>query len=326
MAQEKGVSNLLFVSGCSPVKLKLEIPNFLPAVRISRLMTSKMNCRAWTLPGFKLNLVFLPRQMVSADMQQIASLLPKKSGMGQIRSWLIDGKATGSVRVRSSSASNSFASQVNSHASPRLARETDIAGRTFGTIWTSTCCVYQKEEMQTDPMTKIVAIIAWKDEMSQEHWAELVRAPVKSLQTILKTQQSSIHLHAAWGVSYQNQGKACSKHEAESIQVHATIHESQLPTILRVSGFQGLYCTPKGHDGIHTDDWKTIWLPIQVHQVGSHAEAMRQLSKVEEPYGIIRSKTNFGLRSKRKTLRNALHSSDPKTQFQTPFWGDGFSS
>ncbi len=274
MAQEKGVSNLLFVSGCSPVKLKLEIPNFLPAVRNSRLTTSKMNCRVQIEPGF----LATPD---GADMQQIASLVPKKSGMvlakeGQIRSWLIDGKATGSVRVRSSSASNSFASHVNSHASPRLARETDIAGRTVGTIWTSTSCVSpKKDEMQSDPITKIVAITAWKDEMSQEHWAELVRAPAKSLQTILKTQESSIHLHAAWGVSYQNQGKACSKHEAESIQTHAIIDESQLPTIPRVSGFQGLYCTPKGHDGIHTDDCKAIWLPIQAHQVGSHAEAMR---------------------------------------------------
>lgn len=243
------------------------------------------------------------------DLQQISSLVPKKSGIvfakeGQIRNWLIDGKPISPDPLAAFVLGHEALQTALPHTSINMpARDSQgrpilLAGQLvqFGQVHV----VFKPEKyrMPADPTTKIVAITAWKDEMSQEQWAEIIRTPAKTMHTILKTQETDVLLHATWGVSFHHQGKACAKHEAESIQMHATIDDSQLSTVLRLSGFQGLYCTPKGHEGIHTDDWKVIWLPIQVHQAGAHAEALRQLAKVEEPYGLIRSKTNFGLRVK----------------------------
>ena len=243
------------------------------------------------------------------DMQQIASLVPKKSGIVlakeiQIRSWLQDSKAISPdplaafVIGRQTPQTTLPTAPINLPARDAQGRPILLAGHLVQFGQTQVVFTPKKEDRQTDPQTKIVAITAWKDEMSNEHWLEVMRTPSKSLQSFLKIQESEIHLHATWGISYQHQGKTCNKYEAESIQMHATIDESCLPTILRLSGFHGLYCTPKSQDGIHTDDWKIIWLPIQVQQTGSQAEVMRQIAKLEEPYGIIRSKTNFGIRVK----------------------------
>ena len=169
--------------------------------------------------------------------------------------------------------------------------------------------VFQKE---TD--TKVVSITAWKTDFAEETWTDLVRQPIHFVQSHHQTQDQKPQFLTVWGLSFRDAKGPVDKNKADSLQLHATVALPQLPDLLRKSGSQGFYLTPKTPNGSPDADWKIIWLKQPHHSPGAHAEALRQMSKLDQPFGLIRNKTTFGIRVRADTHSQAwkqLYPHDP---------------
>ncbi len=70
----------------------------------------------------------------------------------------------------------------------------------------------------------------------------------------------------------------------------------QLAKLLRISGIAGTYIIPKDPQGGTKEDWRVIWLNHPVKNQQAHNEAMRALSQLDDPAGLVRSKSNYGIR------------------------------
>ena len=144
--------------------------------------------------------------------------------------------------------------------------------------------------------TQVLSLTAWKDEIPNETWNELIRRPLVTLQHAFTEQGPIAPFLSTWGVSYQSKGKPSDKHAADSIQIHASMPKTKLPHLLRKSGIQGIYATPKSYNGLPDQDWKIIWLSCPIRTPGTREEALRLLSKLTQPYGLVRNKVTYGIR------------------------------
>ena len=155
---------------------------------------------------------------------------------------------------------------------------------------------HDDKSFQCDNDTQVVSVTAWKDELSQEDWQDAVGKPANFMQSIFAEQGSGSTFLSTWGTSYQSKGKAVEKNKAESIQIHATIQKDKLPDVLRKSGIHGLYVIPKSQEGTPDQEWKIIWLLTPLKVPGARDEVLRTLSRIQQPFGIVRNKTAFGIR------------------------------
>lgn len=144
--------------------------------------------------------------------------------------------------------------------------------------------------------TQVVSLTAWKDEMALDNWNELLRRPLVTLQHAFSEQGPVAPFLSTWGVSYQFKGKPSEKQQADSIQIHASLPKDKLPDLLRKSGIQGIYATPKTQNGLPDQEWKIVWLPCPIRTPGTREEALRLLSKLTQPYGLVRNKVAYGIR------------------------------
>ena len=144
--------------------------------------------------------------------------------------------------------------------------------------------------------TQVVSVTAWQDEMNPDDWKELLRKPNNFMQSAFAEQNPSPTFLSTWGTSHHAKGKPCEKSKAESIQIHATIPKEKLSDVLRKSGIHGMYIIPKSHDGTPDKEWKIIWLPTPLKVPGAKEEVLRTLSKIQQPYGLVRNKTAYGIR------------------------------
>ena len=147
-----------------------------------------------------------------------------------------------------------------------------------------------------DTESQVVSVTAWKDELTTDNWNELLKRPLITLQNAFAEQGPIAPFLSTWGVSYQLRGKPSEKHQADSIQIHASLPKTKLPDLLRKSGIQGIYATPKSHNGLPDQEWKVVWLPCPLRTPGTREEALRLLSKLPQPYGLVRNKVAYGIR------------------------------
>ena len=142
----------------------------------------------------------------------------------------------------------------------------------------------------------VVSITAWRSEFGDEQWQELLRKPMQAFQNAFADSNYAAPLITTWGISFRTNAKVVDKQQAESIQLHATINADGISDALRKSGSNGFYIIPKNSEGQPDPDWKIIWLDCQHKQAGAHADALRMLSKVAQPFGLVRNKTSYGIR------------------------------
>ena len=155
---------------------------------------------------------------------------------------------------------------------------------------------HEQDGFTCEAETQVVSLTAWKDELSGEAWTDLLKRPLITLQHAFTDQGPIAPFLSAWGVSYQSRGKPSEKSQADSVQIHASLPKSKLPDLLRKSGTQGIYATPKSQNGLPDQEWKIIWLQCPVRTPGTREEALRLLSKLTHPYGLVRNKTAYGIR------------------------------
>ena len=155
---------------------------------------------------------------------------------------------------------------------------------------------HSEEVFQKQAETKVLSITAWKTDFQPETWAELIRQPIHFVQSHHQAKDHTSIFLTVWGLSFRDAKGPADRNKAESMQLHATVLQEQLPDLLRKSGSQGFFFTPKCPNGTPDADWKIIWLKQPRQSKGSHEEALRQMSKLDQPFGLVRNKATFGIR------------------------------
>lgn len=164
----------------------------------------------------------------------------------------------------------------------------------------------KKDQKEPTEETCMVSITSWKDECDEEHWHDILKNPFKALTNLVESHGEDIKLLASWGVSCHQNSKPCSKNVADSIQFHATIRLAAVNKFLRLSGIFGTYIIPKHPHGGAMEDWRVIWLSTPIKQVNAHNDAMRLLSKLDDPAGLVRSRTSCGIRVKHEDYNKSF--------------------
>eukprot|EP00438_Fugacium_kawagutii_P030900 Skav215853 [mRNA] locus=scaffold1630:245530:248820:- [translate_table: standard] len=151
--------------------------------------------------------------------------------------------------------------------------------------------IMQKRKDDQIPVQKttICSFTVWADEFSPPQWQEIASAPVRSVRQILK-REGNDSMGIPWGRTYKDGKSSTSPQEAKSIQFHAELPTDDLTEILKTSGYNKVYITPKSSTGKPAPEWRVIWhdQPSEVLQ----AQAM-QLPGV---CGLIRGLKNRGIR------------------------------
>lgn len=251
-----------------------------------------------------------PGYLVSAGdnpVQQLSALIPKSTGVfltkeAQVSTWLEDGKhispdplalfLVGCVEPKTTLQHETVCLPARDASS----RPILLSGVIVQLGQVPVEFAPKKEATDTKEETSIVSITTWKEETEEEHWQEVLKQPSKTFMKLLDQHCEGVKVLANWGTSYHHQSKTSSKQQAESVQFHATVLTTQLAKLLRLSGIAGTYIVPKDYRGGTNDDWRVIWLNFPVKNQQAHNEAMRSLSKLDDPAGLVRSKSNYGIR------------------------------
>ena len=134
---------------------------------------------------------------------------------------------------------------------------------------------------------------AFSDEWSQDPtWAELTQSPVRMLLEQLRQSGLALPQVQPWARSFKAKGKPVAAHLAETMQFNAVVPSELLPQLLRQSGHQGVYVTPRDEQGRLMQGWSIVWM------TSDRAEAQRTALGVSEQAGLIRAKDRYGLRVK----------------------------
>ena len=126
----------------------------------------------------------------------------------------------------------------------------------------------------------------WKD----DDWKEATNNPFGFIGKILDADSLREGVQSMWGKSLRNGRAAASPSQATTVQVHCTVTESKRDTILKSSGLNNLYFTPKCRTGRIDPNFKIIWTQSDL------AKAVGMATQTPHCLGLVRGKDTYGLR------------------------------
>ena len=137
--------------------------------------------------------------------------------------------------------------------------------------------------------TMVCSVTMWKEEYHPDQWRILIQSPVKYANQTLGSELSAAILNP-WGRSFKNGKISVTPPEAISVQFHCEVHRSQLPDVLRISGYNKLHMIPKTAEGKASPDYSVIWLD------GTMQELQAKASMLPGHAGFVKSKKRHGAR------------------------------
>lgn len=137
---------------------------------------------------------------------------------------------------------------------------------------------------------QICSFTMWKQDFHHEEWQEAIKSPVRFSKQLLAKDGLDDVIRSPFGRAFRKDSKPCSPSEATSIQYHSEVKLADLRKLLRRSGFNRLFITPKTTNGKPSDQWRIIWLPQTSQQL--EAMCLGQASIA----GLIRGRKSQGIR------------------------------
>ena len=153
-----------------------------------------------------------------------------------------------------------------------------------------------------------VAFTVFGDEWEEHAWALFRSNLVRQVVKVLQASGVGQPLRAPWGRSFRLGQQPSSANEADSVQFHAQVTSADLPVLLRRSGYNKVYLTPKTWEHTLHPNWSVVWLPGEKEQVSQLA------ASYPAQFGLARLRKRFGLRveaSAFASAHRALKPSDP---------------
>lgn len=149
----------------------------------------------------------------------------------------------------------------------------------------------------------LLAITVLKDDWGVEQWTQATHNPVAFVKKILSNDGQDGDL--VWGRSLRQGRAPSSPLHASSLQVHCTIAGTKIDGILRTSGFNRLYMTPKDPTGKLDLEFKILWVE------GSLGEATAIGARLPDCLGLVKGKQSYGLRFRAEKFTAAWDSIHP---------------
>eukprot|EP00435_Cladocopium_sp_Y103_P033469 s1134_g8.t1 len=147
---------------------------------------------------------------------------------------------------------------------------------------------------------QVLAVTLWKEDFDAQTWDRIKTAPVKTAKDLLMLEGYGELMSKPWGRAYRAKGKPVPPEHAESVQFHAEFQRcARLNALLRISGFNRIYLTPKLSDGQVDPSWKVIWLPGTPQQIESLS------AQIDGAAGLVRSAKSCGLRTEAGSFASA---------------------
>ena len=148
-------------------------------------------------------------------------------------------------------------------------------------------------DAQVSPPEAVCACVSvFRDEIDgNQAWQLFTTNPVRAVVERLRASDSSASLEAPWGRSYRLDSKPSSPADCNSIQFHCRVQRAELLALLRLSGHNHVYITPKTWTNEVLPGFSIIWLS------GDREEAARFCLQIpDHQLGLIRSRQRYGVR------------------------------
>ena len=140
----------------------------------------------------------------------------------------------------------------------------------------------------------LVAVTLWKNDWIDD-WHHITQNPYQFLKQQMNSSEGVVSI---WGKSFRRGRNACSPSDSTSIQVHCAIKDAALTDVLRASGYNKLWMTPKNQQGRPCERWKLIWLSqgqdlSQCRILAANVQGVAGLAKSKDRLALRVEKANF---------------------------------
>ena len=152
---------------------------------------------------------------------------------------------------------------------------------------------------------QVVSFTMWKSDFADKDWEGIVDQTPAFIRKTLEVEDLSDSLIAIWGKSFRDQKTPTTAAYASSVQMHATIKDSKLSHLLKISGFNKVFVTPKDEHGRISQLWRVIWCEGDVAHLQTLAAATTTC------LGLIRANNKLGLRFERSAFEAAWKTIQP---------------
>ena len=176
------------------------------------------------------------------------------------------------------------------------------------------------DEAKVTESTKAMFVV-WRHECPEETWMHLIEAPIQTVFKQLQIVPSEVIAGAPVGRSWRANRQAVDPNEADSFCFYARILTSMLTPVLKKSGLEGMYITPKSeHSTLADSRFNVIWTGAT-----TGPEALTQAEKLECALGVVRSskeRPTYGVRVWAKDFNLAWQTLKPGETQPQQFAGE----
>eukprot|EP00438_Fugacium_kawagutii_P017322 Skav218208 [mRNA] locus=scaffold2232:217651:219168:- [translate_table: standard] len=141
--------------------------------------------------------------------------------------------------------------------------------------------------------TIVASVTMWKADHDAATWEQCLQHPVRTVQTKLMQDGYDNIMLKPWGRQYQCDGVSVEPRRSTSMQFHAEFTMGpKFLTMLRRSGFNGIYMQPKKETGEPDNRWRIVWLGKEprLHELEA------KLANYAGVAGLVKTKRGMGIR------------------------------
>ena len=111
-----------------------------------------------------------------------------------------------------------------------------------------------------------------------------------------------------WGRTFKNGSTTTAASESTFLQFHAKVRKVCLDSMLKRSGYNRIYMTPKAWAGGYEPGFSIIWMP------GDRESIAQSASQLAQQPGLVRSRARLGMRVTEAGFQQAYQTLRPGQQ------------
>lgn len=156
---------------------------------------------------------------------------------------------------------------------------------------------------------QVASVTMWQEDFEPSLWNRIIESPVRAAKDLLALDGHQGIMGKPWARVFQDKGVSVVPALASSVQFHAEFQKGpRFLALLKRSGFNKIYITPKNEDGRPDPAWKIIWLTDTVLQIESKATCIHGSA------GLVKGKKSKGLRVEQASFRTTWEKLKPGTE------------
>eukprot|EP00438_Fugacium_kawagutii_P013865 Skav228405 [mRNA] locus=scaffold3824:107632:111723:- [translate_table: standard] len=110
--------------------------------------------------------------------------------------------------------------------------------------------------------TQICSVTLWQTDFTPSEWQQCYTSPVRFAKQLLAQDRMEHAIRNPFGRAFRKGSQPCQPKDATSVQFHTEIWVQDLKQLLRLSGWNKVFLTPKDHDGRPSSFWKPVWTDV----------------------------------------------------------------